>query len=73
MTVDRVQHREVEAGTQGRQREQGREKPPGADRDLGAGRGRQGGANGHMTQRQKQAHGVGRRDKRQRMAGGGCG
>ena len=32
-----------------------------------------GGANGRVIRRQMQAHGIGRIDKRRRLAGGGCG
>ena len=47
--------------------------PPGTNRYLGAGRGWQEGANGCRTRRQKQAHVVGRRDERKRLADGGWG
>ena len=45
--------------------------PPGTDRDLGADHWWQGGANACGTWRHNQARGVGHRDKRQRLAGGG--
>ena len=47
--------------------------PPRTDRGLGAGGGEKGGANIHEKLRKKQAHGVGRRDYRQRLVGGAWG
>ena len=71
MTGYVVPHREGEAETQGRQRDQRRvhpQEPTGTWAQTGVGKG---GMTGRGTQRQKQACNTGRRYEQRRLEGGG--